>query len=563
MEAASHKQGETMVTTDSEDYQFSAAAPLAASGLDIDGLLSGDPATLAQAKSMGLPLPTGPSPSGGANPAVGSNASSPAGTAAMQPQAQPSKPPNAIMPSGKPATVPSSMDGMGAALAQSHQGPSPSDRQTALSRVLTAPPLPSPGAAPTDFGANLAQSAPAATNAPNPPSEASHTPAVPAAVTPSGTAEDPNQQGIQRAGEMAESFSQKLAAQPTLAEELAPIQAKRTLPPQEFDPAHPEYRPTAGRRILRGLAAVGEGVARGGIRGGLLGGLDPEAVGATPYSAPTRQFSIAAQQQQAQQAALDKQQTMTTEAYKEDTGRAKDVITSINDIGKNYAAGETAQSRVDVAQARKESADVQQQLADLRQQVQDTLNQGKMPTTYEQAVIASKLEKDPKKAQAYAQAAREMAETEVRKFQFANGNQPDKSAFRQSMIDAATAQVQALQDKYEYNPRRNQYVNKSKPNDVLDPSEFTDRKNEISTKLDSQLEAKKMPKLGVRFDPADAGASKPSGRAARQQGQQATNKPKPPTPTAPAPQGAVDMALGTDNQYHYRDAGKKDLGFVK
>jgi hypothetical protein len=35
--------------------------------------------------------------------------------------------------------------------------------------------------------------------------------------------------------------------------------------------------------------------------------------------------------------------------------------------------------------------------------------------------------------------------------------------------------------------------------------------------LDKDLGAKKMQALGVRFNPADAGAGKPSGRAARQQ----------------------------------------------
>jgi hypothetical protein len=77
-----------------------------------------------------------------------------------------------------------------------------------------------------------------------------------------------------------------------------------------------------------------------------------------------------------------------------------------------------------------------------------------------------------------------------------------------------------------------------------------------------------MKPLGVRFDPADAGAGKPTGRAARQATQTApagnqAKKPTPPTPTAPAPDGAADMALGSDNQYHYRDANKRDLGVVK
>ena len=146
---------------------------------------------------------------------------------------------------------------------------------------------------------------------------------------------------------------------------------------------------------------------------------------------------------------------------------------------------------------------------------------------------------------------------------------PEAGTFRQSMIDAATEQVKALQDKYQYDPRRNQYVNPNNPNDVLNPSEYTDKKNEISSKLDQQLGQKKMKPLGVRFDPADAGAGKPTGRAARQATQTApagnqAKKPAPPTPTVPAPPGAADMALSpADGQYHYRDSGKRDLGVVK
>jgi uncharacterized Zn-binding protein involved in type VI secretion len=127
-----------------------------------------------------------------------------------------------------------------------------------------------------------------------------------------------------------------------------------------------------------------------------------------------------------------------------------------------------------------------------------------------------------------------MESTEIKKFDYANQDGP-KSVYRQSMIEAATSQVQALQDKYTYDPRRNQYVNSVNPNDILSPQEFTDKKNEISTKLDQSLTAKKMPALGVRFNPADAGAGKPSGRAARQQGNQpATARGKTATPQVKA-----------------------------
>ncbi len=463
-----------------EDFRFDSAAPIMASGLDIDKLLSGDARETQQALSQGLPLFTSGFASGSS---MGINTPAPAGTAAEQKQGTPlAVPPKAIMPPAQaPARPASTMDGLGGALAQTQA------------------------------------------------------PAVPASITPSGTQDDENQQGIQRAGKMAESFSEQLASQPTLEQKVAPIQAQRTLPPQEFDPAHPEYAPTAGRRILRGLIGAGEGLARGGIRGALLGGLDPGAVGATPYSAPTRQFSIAAQRQAAQHAALDKQQETATTAYKEDTGRAKDVITTINDVGKNNAAGETAKSREDIAGAREQKARVQSQLADVKQQVADYMESGKPPTTYEATVAAAHLEKDPDRAARMESAAKEMATQRTREafIRHQRATAGPNDALRQPMIDAATAQVQALQGKYEYDPRRNQYVNNENPNDVLDPSEFTDKKNVISTKLDQQLEQKKLPKLGVRFDPNDAGGNKPSGRAARRAAQQGAGK------TNPAPEKTV------------------------
>ena len=510
---------------DSENYPFKAASQIAASGLDVDELLAQNPETVARARAMGIPFPASP----------GLVSGNPIATAALATPAA--------------ANIPSAA---GTAASQTPKPTTPPPQVPAQSSDSDYAPFKA-------FGSNLAaQSQVPANNAATTPGETPATPSVPAAVSPSGTAEDPNQAGVQRAGTMAEDFAQKLASSPTEAQLEAPIQAKRTLPPQEYDPAHPEYRPTAGRRILRGVVGGLEGLTRHGIFGAALGAIDPEAVGATPYSAPTRQFSIAAQKQQAEQAALDKQQAVTEKSFTDDTARAKDIITSINDIGKNYAAGQTAQSREDVATARKQTADVQGQLADIKQQVADFQSQGKTPTTYEATVAAAHLEKDPVKAAALEAAAKEMAATEVKKFRSVAG--AGGSTFRQSLIDAATAEVQALQDKYHYDPRRNQYVNPDNPNDILDPNEFTDKKNEIATKLDAQLGAKKMDKLGVRFDPADAGANKPSGRAVRQQ---PANKPKPPTPTAPPPQGAVDMALGSDGQYHYRDGSKKDLGVVK
>ena len=478
--------------TDQDDIQslMPSASPVmtaaAVHGLNVEKIIGGDPAEIAKAQGLGIPVPgAAPGPAASTPPVVQSALAT--GAASQTPPA----------PSGTSANQP--------------QPPAPE----------TAPVQPN-GKTPffDNFGSNLAQAQVPVTNAPNPAAEAGGAASVPASISPTGSApEDPNQKTLQQASEMGMGFSKKLADAPTLASQEQAIQAKRTLPPQEYDPAHPEYKPTAGRRIMRGIVGGLSGLAQHGIFGAAEGALNPGAVGATPYGAPTRQFSIAAQQQAAQSAALDKQQSTLETSFKEDTGRAKDVIQSINDIGKNAAAGQNAQARMDTAAARADTARVQGQLADIKQQVADFQSQGKTPTTYEGTVAAAALEKDPVRKAALQSAAKEMEATEIKKFQYKAADPAladQRSTFRQSMIDSATEQVKALQDKYQYDPRRNQYVNPNNPNDILNPSELTDKKNEIAAKLDKDLGAKKMKPLGVRFNPSDAGADRPSGRAARQ-----------------------------------------------
>ena len=470
------------MATDNGQYQFTMASPIASSGLDVDKLLAGDPEAVERARAMGIPFSA---PARPATVAAGNNPPQPAGTSAKQPQ------PVAAGSGGQPST--------------------PYFLQN-----------PATESSFSNFGANLAQSQAPATNSPNPPADKTGAPTVPATVTPTGdavpgpTAMDQAQQGLMRAGQMGEEYSQKLQNAPTMAETMAPLEEQRKTIAQPLNPMAPQYRPSRWQRFGRGVLAGVEGLAEHGIGGALLGAVDPAAVGATPYGAPNRAFSLAAQKQAGQLASIDQQEKVAQDTYKEDTGRAKDVITSINDIGKNYAAGETGAYRSEIADIRGKEADTKQQLADIKQQVADYQNGNKIPTSYEATVAAAHLEKDPAKAQALEAAAKEMAATEVKKFKLASGA-AGGSTFRQSMIDAATSQVQALQDKYTYDPKRNQYVNAANPNDVLSPSEFTDKKNEIATKLDKDLGAKKMQALGVRFNPADAGAGKPSGRAARQQ----------------------------------------------
>jgi hypothetical protein len=89
-------------------------------------------------------------------------------------------------------------------------------------------------------------------------------------------------------------------------------------------------------------------LARGGIRGALLGSLDPNAVGATAYGAPTKQFSQAAQMAAGRLASLDQQLTQAdTEAKTGDeaTKTRLQIAAQFSGIGKDAAANLTAQNK--------------------------------------------------------------------------------------------------------------------------------------------------------------------------------------------------------------------------
>jgi hypothetical protein len=536
------------------------ASPIASQGIDYDELLaSGDPAGYMAAKRAGLEY------------------KAPNVTLAPQPAAQSAlaagagKPQESVAPAATPGPT------MGTAASQLATGSSQLAQAAVQPTEHAVGQDDNPYYMTTDlknpmdsFGQSLAagaQSQVPATNAPNPQMDS--TGAATANVQPGGgAAEDPNQKIIQQTSQMGMDFSKKLSGQTTLAQTEAPMEAQRPTTP--LNPMDSQYRPTRWQRFGRGVLGGVEGLARGGIRGAVLGAVDPAAVGATAYGAPNRAFSIAAQQRAGITDVINAKEKQAEDVYKSDTGRAKDVIAGIKDIGTVAAQGQNAQARSDTAGAREDTARVAGQLADIKQQVADFQGQGKVPTSYEATVAAAALEKDPTRKAALNAAAKTMASTELKKFQYkAAADGEPRSTFRQTMIDAATEQIKGLQDKYVYNPRRNQYENPNNPNDILNPNEYTDKKNEISSKLDQQLGQKKMKPLGVRFNPADAGAGKPTGRAAQQAAAAApattpqAKRPAPPTPTTPPPDGAADMALGSDGQYHYRDAGKKDLGVVK
>lgn len=412
-----------------------------------------------------------------------------------------------------------------------------------LKNILNPPDEPS-------TGPMMAQNSPPPVPAGEPPNPVLHTrpqaqpaptatpaPAVstPAAVTPNGASTGPQKTwadyvraGLDRglaAQDQSQTALSQIQQQPTAESTNAPLIQQRAGVAQPLDPSAPEYRPGIGTRIVRGIDAV--------RRGGVLGVVDPGDVGGTPYGAPNRQFSIDTNRRTQQAATIDKQIQETNDAAKLDTERLGKIAseeragaTTALDIGKTASAQQTAENKDEVTK-------VQQQLAETRQQLAD---QGGVPKTYEQAVIASKDPTlPPAKQKQYADAATQIAQQEVKKFTYAQraSKGPNEEA-RQPMIDAATSEVQSLQDRYQYDPDTNTYSDPNSPTRTYTPEEFTDMKNKVATKLDKDLAAKKLRTLGVRFNAKDAGAGKNPNQPAA----------APQAPAQAAPKSAVEAQQG-------------------
>lgn len=381
-------------------------------------------------------------------------------------------------------------------------------------------------------------------------SPASATP-VPASVTPNGAATgapktwaDYVRAGLNRgitASDQSQTALTNLQNQPTAASANADLEQKRAaIAGNPLDPTAQEYKPGIGTRIVRGIDAV--------RRGGVLGVADPGNVGATPYGAPNRQFGIDTARRAAQVSSLDQQMQENSANEKADTDRLGKIATDQRaqattalDIGKT-ATGQ--QSAEDKTESGKQILDLKQQLAD----------QGGVPKTYEQAVIASKDPSlSPAKQKQYGDAATQMQNTEIKKFQYAARASADPySDKRQSMIDEATQQVKDLQDKYVYDPDTNTYSDPNSPTRTYSPEEYTDMKNSISTKLDASLSKAKLRPLRVRFDAKDAGAGKGAGQAAS------------PAPSAQTATSIADLQAGQNYKgkdgvlYNYLGGPKTD-----
>lgn len=557
-----------------DDSGKSALAPLASSGQDIEAYLAslgngtggnvlpwpvqgGPPAAAAPvpvvqsqlAAQAARPAPTvtpaaatvQPQPQAQPAPVSAANLPAPAGTAAAQPQGTGAAPDYRTSGFGL-----NFGDNLAKGGAQSDAG------QGGNTYAITAAPNSLMDKVASHLASSGAQpAAPAAT-------DSTGAPTVPASVTPSGDAQtgavDENQAGIQRAGQMAEKYSTQLQGDPTLQATLAPIEEARMKASTPINPN--DYKPSAGRRILRGLEGAGVGFSKRGIFGALGGAISPKSEGVSDYNDPTRQFGIAQTMQTGRVNALGQQEAEAEKVYTADTGRAKDVITSINDLGKNYAAGAQAGTKEELAKSQAERAQVYGQLADIKQEVADYQSNGKMPTTYEGTVAAAHLETDPVRRAALESAAQEMAATEIKKFQgSAPGAKPLTAAQQATAINEknnALAKAKAVLDKAGYPPD---------PDDIAVAQEaYQAAQDSFEQKLGVSTDDPGHMVVGsdLAWHRSDGGAA-----AAGSSAKPSAKRAAPPKATAPAPKGAADMALGSDGQYHYRDAGKHDLGVVK
>ena len=227
-----------------------------------------------------------------------------------------------------------------------------------------------------------------------------------------------------------------------------------------------------------------------------------------------------------------------------------------------------------------DKSDYNQQLETIKQQLAD---QKAIPTTEVGLRVAAATEKDPALRQQYQTALDGYVEQDTKRFRYAQratGGGSDDA--RQSYIDAATANVQKLND-FQWDADANDgaggFFDPANPKKVYSPSEFTDMKNQIATKLDKDLTAKKMRPLGVRFgvkattpagaqpaaQPGAPAAAAPAAQANQQPAAQtesklsktSTAKPEaPPKATTPAPDGAEGRIKGSDGNWYWFKGNK-------
>lgn len=354
---------------------------------------------------------------------------------------------------------------------------------------------------------------PAATPVAQPPQSS-----VPATVTPSGNDRGPtpdrngrnwgdsvaaanlkSQANLDRASQAAAELEKR----PSAASQNAPLQQQRqtlAMPTPYRDPKTGQvvagaegYKPNWATRVARGLEAA--------RKGGIGGVLDPASAGETPYGAPNGRYATAEKNREAQLANVDQQMQQNVKNEQDETARLKGIAseergnaTGESDIAKAATGQQNAESKeaIDAANAQRDLALAQK---------------AAVPTTYEATVAAASLEKDPEKKAALNSAAKTMATTELKKFQYAAKAQGlPYDEVRQTMIDQATADIQKMND-FTFNPDANDgkggfYDAAAQSPKMYTPQQFVDLKNQRSAKLDADLVKKKLQPLRVRFTAA-------------------------------------------------------------
>jgi hypothetical protein len=495
-------------------------------GLDVEKIIGGDPAEIAKAQGLGIPVPgAAPGPAASTPPVVQSALAT--GAAGQTPPA----------PSGTSANQP--------------QPPAPE----------TAPVQPN-GKTPffDNFGSNLAQAQVPVTNAPNPPTDSTGAPTVPASISPTGTATSP----LAQAFSSAQDTERKIGAMPTEAQTLSQDESDKAklMSPQSAtnptgipNPYSPAYRPTKWQRVGRGVLGGLEGLAEHGIAGAALGVVDPAAVGAKAYGAPNRAYSTAEAVNQQGLARVNSQEETAEKTYTADTARLKDLLASQADLTKAAAAGETADIKNQMAKVAQELVEVRGRLADSAQSRADATQ-----TRADAAMVAANASKE--KADKAGGGGRAGAPSAT-----PTTNQPKPLTQAQEIglqktknkaVDAAQAALTsrgATPNKWAV--QRAQQAFQTAQNEYEQAHGITEDSPAHVTVGDDLV----WTRGGVPLSQAEQKAPAQPAPAATTQH---PKRPAPPTPTVPAPPGAADMQLSAaDGQYHYRDAGKHDLGVVK
>ena len=282
-------------------------------------------------------------------------------------------------------------------------------------------------------------------SAPTPasPNPASPSPAVPASVSPSGTSgSNFFQQGMEGQLRNAQAAEKTVSKMGDPTDELAKEQALAEKIRAESMPVNPRdaqgkvlhggtdaqgnplpnYRPSVGQRIMRGI----QGFERGGIAGAI----------AAPYGDPSKQYERDVAQRQATAAADTGSLNEMARRFKESSDRMsalskeqRDVSTAYKDVTSGQTAEEAAQNKGTVEQA--------QAILD-REKAGWGPGGGKAPTTAEGVVARSAMLLYPDDPAAQVKY--------VRDNQFMDANTAGRMAEAQARLAEATANAAARRD---------------------------------------------------------------------------------------------------------------------